>query len=553
MKLHQVAAPRFARVGQLFVYGSLAYLLISGLSLVSFPGLQYDEALFVNAATDGGLGSDSTSFVQRRLLGVPVLLMDYIGAFKAWLYTPIFALFGVSKFTIRAPMVVAFVFSVWLCLSIVRRYSNFWIGSVAALVFASEPVFALMARNDWGPVAIAGLFRVIAIYGVLKIVESGATRWYVLTTGAMCSGVFNKLDFLLFAIPFIFAVVVMFWNTWLYCWAAHRRRFIGSLVSLMLTYGLAYVYMYRPSQNINQTANETFIERFRSRIELIEATFEGRNLTTYMTGSSISSSSRLFVCTLVAVVLVCIAEILARVTGERCTHQQLGMAKPSCGRVLSFLILLSIGILTTMALTPAVSGPHHVAVMWPLLPLILCFALGNAVRHRRRVGALGLTLLAGVIICIAVTFWTQTMVSSQMVGVLRNPELRSAIWSDEPEAAASALALDIRRGGAVVPVIIADWGIGNQVKAFIDKSVRDSVVDDWPLFQNQTTFSPETVVPRGPATERKFYLVTHAPGFQIADGTESSAELLREHCGEIGSGSRSVFRGKQIVVDFISC
>jgi hypothetical protein len=102
-------------------------------------------------------------------------------------------------------------------------------------------------------------------------------------------------------------------------------------------------------------------------------------------------------------------------------------------------------------------------------------------------------------------------------------------------------------------VIIADWGIGNQVKAFIDKSVRDSVVDDWPLFQNQTTFSPETVVPTGPATERKFYLVTHAPGFQIADGTESSAELLREHCGEIGSGSRSVFRGKQIVVDFISC
>jgi hypothetical protein len=515
--------------------------------------VQYDESLFVNAATDGGFGSDSTSFVQQRLLGVPVLLMDYIGAFKAWLYTPIFALFGVSKFTIRAPMVVAFVFSVWLCLSLVRRYSNFWIASVAALLFASEPVFALMARNDWGPVAIAGLLRVVAIYGVLKIIESGDTRWFVLTTGAMCLGVFNKLDFLLFAIPFIIAVVVVFWKTWLFCWTAHRWRLIGSLVSLMLSYGLAYVYMYRPSQSINQTAKGTFFERFRSRIELIEATFEGRNLTTFMTGNSMSSSSRLFVCTLVAVALVCFAEIIARVSGERRAHRQLGMTKPSCSGVLTFLILLSIGILTTMALTPAVSGPHHVAVMWPMLPLILCFALGNAVRHRRRAGALGLTLLVGVVVCIAVAFWTQTMVSSQMVGVLRDPELRSAIWSDEPEAAASALTVDIRRRGAVVPVIVADWGIGNQVKSFIDKSVRESVVDDWPLFQNQTTFSPERVMPSGPAAERKFYLVTHTPGFQIADGTESSAERLRKYCGEIGSGSRSVFRGKQIVVDFISC
>jgi hypothetical protein len=102
-------------------------------------------------------------------------------------------------------------------------------------------------------------------------------------------------------------------------------------------------------------------------------------------------------------------------------------------------------------------------------------------------------------------------------------------------------------------VIIADWGIGNQVKAFIDKSVRDSVVDDWPLFQNQTTFNPESVIPMGAQVERSFYLVTHTPGFQIADGTESSAERLRMYCEDIGGGSRSVFREKQIVVDFISC
>ena len=73
------------------------------------------------------------------------------------------------------------------------------------------------------------------------------------------------------------------------------------------------------------------------------------------------------------------------------------------------------------------------------------------------------------------------------------------------------------------------------------------------MFLNPTTFSPETVIPTGAATERKFYLVTHTPGFQIANGTESSAEHLRLYCQEIGTESRPVFRGKQIVVDFISC
>jgi hypothetical protein len=140
-----------------------------------------------------------------------------------------------------------------------------------------------------------------------------------------------------------------------------------------------------------------------------------------------------------------------------------------------------------------------------------------------------------------------------MVGVLRNPELRSAIWSDEPEAAASALTVDSRREGRVAPVLIADWGIGNQIKAFADKEVKESVIDEWWLFQNPTTFSPERVIPTGAKVERKFYLVTHTPGFQIFDGTGDSAEYLRLYCEPIGTGSHPVFRGKQIVVDFISC
>src|SRR4026208_2615827 len=71
-------------------------LLVLALSLLVFaaaaghpialPGLDYEEVLFGNAAT----GGENSSFIYRRLFGVPVLLMNYIGALKAYLFAPIF-------------------------------------------------------------------------------------------------------------------------------------------------------------------------------------------------------------------------------------------------------------------------------------------------------------------------------------------------------------------------------------------------------------------------------------------------------------------------------
>jgi len=62
------------------------------------PGLYYDELLFVPAAMGR---HEAFQMPYRRWLGLPIMIFPYIGALKAWIYAPIFRLFGVSALTIR--------------------------------------------------------------------------------------------------------------------------------------------------------------------------------------------------------------------------------------------------------------------------------------------------------------------------------------------------------------------------------------------------------------------------------------------------------------------
>src|SRR5438128_4307757 len=79
-----IAAGRFSALRKLpyaIVAASLTFFGFVTLLWISRPGLQYDETLFVNAALGGR--HDYRAFIYDRLLGVPTMLMPYIGALKA--------------------------------------------------------------------------------------------------------------------------------------------------------------------------------------------------------------------------------------------------------------------------------------------------------------------------------------------------------------------------------------------------------------------------------------------------------------------------------------
>ena len=53
---------------------------------IELPGLYMDEVDFVNAAR----GAPDNTMIHMRLGPVPLFIMPYLGALKAWMYAPVF-------------------------------------------------------------------------------------------------------------------------------------------------------------------------------------------------------------------------------------------------------------------------------------------------------------------------------------------------------------------------------------------------------------------------------------------------------------------------------
>src|SRR5437660_5580906 len=64
---------------------------------IDLPGLYMDELDFVNAAQ----GAPHNTMIHMRLGSVPLFIMPYLEALKAWIYAPIFVLVVVSPLTSR--------------------------------------------------------------------------------------------------------------------------------------------------------------------------------------------------------------------------------------------------------------------------------------------------------------------------------------------------------------------------------------------------------------------------------------------------------------------
>lgn len=184
--------------------GLLAVRIILSLVMIDRPGVETDEALFVNAATLRIPGVDDS----YPVLGVPLMVFPYIGALKSWLYTPIFALFGTSAASIRVPVVLIVSGSLVLVYIAVRDLVN---RPVALLTFAAlcfDNSLLWLTRNDVGPTALEFSLKCAALFCAARFARAGATRWLVLLLVALGLGVFNKINFI-WTVNAVTAVSVM--------------------------------------------------------------------------------------------------------------------------------------------------------------------------------------------------------------------------------------------------------------------------------------------------------------------------------------------------------
>jgi hypothetical protein len=138
--------------------------VLSGSLWLWRPGVQTDEALF----TAGIWNSHPIAFIRIFKVDYPTMVMTYVGALKSFVWRPVFALFGVTPESIRFPAVVIGALSVWCFYRLALHTVGVRSALAGVALLATDTIYLLTVRWDWGPVAIQHLMMVSGLLALVR-------------------------------------------------------------------------------------------------------------------------------------------------------------------------------------------------------------------------------------------------------------------------------------------------------------------------------------------------------------------------------------------------
>jgi 4-amino-4-deoxy-L-arabinose transferase-like glycosyltransferase len=516
---------------------SVAFFLLASGAGLSNPGLQYDELLFVNAAL--GNSHPYHDFVYRESFGIPTMLMPYIGALKSWLYTPIFAVFGVSVDSIRVPIVLLAGLALVFAVLLVYRLLGAWAAVALALLLATDPVYGAVARADWGPIVLSALLRTAALLCYFAFLRRHAVRYLWLLVAALSLGLFNKLDFVWFVAALSAAAVVVHHHDLLEQLRRRGAAVIAPIVVLLAVVVTTFVTLILPAMRLPLAGSHASLGGRLSEVShLFRNTVDATGVYQYMTGSPLNHGTimgSLFPWLLIGCAAVAVWSL---VWGRRLSPDD--PLRSSASTTTFFLILfavLAVGIVVTKQAT----GPHHIMLLWPL-PALLAACLLATARHVPIHGA-SRALLAVLGVALAALLVTQIRTTATYVHAYRSDRQWNTIWSPEVYAAARA----VRRSAPQVDSIVsADWGLGTQVFALGNEAVRDRFTDQWPSFASPAA-TPAALEQQW-FHGRRMIVLYHAQAAQLMPETTRRVEAILK---DLGTRARPIFAGRQIEADIV--
>jgi len=215
------------------------YIVIASFQLSS-PGLNYDELLFTNAA----LGSIDHNFVDVRIGNFPVMLMNYIGALKAYIYYPIFKLFGVSAFTIRFPMILLSAAGLYILYRLSLSLFGGRTALVVLLLSVLDPTYIVHSRMDVGPVVISFFCKTTSLYFFFLFIKQRKTNTLLLFFLFCFLGLYNKLNFIWFLVATFISILLFYRKPVLSCIQKTipiKMQKTGVVICILLCLSFLYV------------------------------------------------------------------------------------------------------------------------------------------------------------------------------------------------------------------------------------------------------------------------------------------------------------------------
>jgi 4-amino-4-deoxy-L-arabinose transferase-like glycosyltransferase len=146
------------------------FFFLAGQPFLPRLGVQGDESIFAYAF----LEPRAAFLLHIRHSRLPLMLMTYLGTLKAWLYRPIFSLFGISVWSLREPALLAGAVSIWFFFLFLRRAAGERAALIGCGLLAADSMYLLTVCFDWGPVALQHLLLVGGLFLLLRFYQKGS-------------------------------------------------------------------------------------------------------------------------------------------------------------------------------------------------------------------------------------------------------------------------------------------------------------------------------------------------------------------------------------------
>ena len=410
----------------------LLLFILTAMLFVSRPGIEADEALVANP----------TFYVWH---GVPLMLINYLGALKACFYTGLFSIVQPGPLSLRMPTVplgaIAILqFFLLLDRTVGRRAA--WIG---ALLLATDSMFVIHEAIDYGPTALHFVLKLGAMLLLVRFDRSGSPRTLAAAFFLLGLGLWDKAIFAwaVFGVS-LAAVLVVPRAVWRHL--TLRNLAIAAVATVVGALPLVIYNIERPLDTFKSNVH-LVQEPVAHKVFLLESTVRGDVMFNFLTAPDWpphpGSAPK-------------ISQAISEVVRHPATNLTLWAVSLSC-----------LGLFARASRKPVLFGLFACAGTW--LPMVLTAGAGDAAHHVILLWPFHFLAIAATLAAIPWA-WTATLVLCASNLLLTNeyyyqlahsgPDVR---WTD----AIYPLAQDLK---SLRPpnIYFVDWGIFEPVDLLSD-------------------------------------------------------------------------------------
>jgi 4-amino-4-deoxy-L-arabinose transferase-like glycosyltransferase len=432
--------------------GGLAAILLlfiaSAMLFVSRPGIEADEALVANPAI----------YYWHH---VPLMLMSYMGALKAWFYLALFNIVRPGAVSLRVPTILFGAMAIWLFFLLVDRTVGRRAAWIVTLLLATDSMFVILEAIDFGPNALHFVLKLGAMLFLVRFHRDRSV--WTLAAGFFLFGLglWDKAIFawVLFGIS-IATMVVFPRDVWRHLTLRNLAIAAGSIVVGALPL-IAY-NIHRPLETFKANRGMTN-DPFSHKAVLLERTMNGAALFGFFTSVETAphlgqANTQLLKAS--QAISDAAHQPTANFTIAALCVSCLGLFARASRKAVLFGLLACAATWLPMVVTAGAGGAaHHVILLWPFQFLAIAAALA-AVPWR------SIAFTATLVLCVA-----NLVVTNEYYWELvqNGPDIR---WTD------AIYPLERRLETLRSPdIYIVDWGIFETLNLLSDNSAPVRAVD----------------------------------------------------------------------------